>query len=597
MNYIGAGPLVSLVATAFLAVVLFAAFGFGRSLIGMFEWPVAVWHRGETAVASVGLGLAMLSMGIFLLAVGGVFNKPTASLLILSGVFLALFWLKRVEAPRVQETLGEAPQIFWAAAVAVFSLAWLQALAPATAMDALAYHLYLPKEFLRLGRMEFLPLTRESLWPFNTEMLFMLGMLFQGTALAQLFHWVFFPLTALAVYFFTLRVYGVMPAAWAMIFFIFTPVVFAQSGAPYVDLSLAFFVFMAVSTFLMSEKVAGVKPYILSGLFCGAAVGSKYLGLGPFLILLFFILIRSRLNLRKTSYFLLSCGVVGSTWYWRSWWVAGNPFFPFFHTIFNRGYYVDIDAGVSMGGGPAAFLLFPWNVSLYPNAFGGQMLGALFLLLLPAALPLARRSRPVSRYLAAFGFLYVAFIFTQSQHVRFLVAAAPFLSIGATAGFLYARSRGGIFKAAAVATVAALLFIHAGIFLYRVKNIWPVAAGRIDAETWLKENERSYKGYDYIRRHAAPEEKFLNAAEVRYFYAPEDRRITHLFQENVRLRAQTIPIVRYLESEKFDGIWVTDLSDPEILQFIRSHRYELVFSYEAREKPDTFRNFIYKKSS
>ena len=424
----------------------------------------------------------------------------------------------------------------------------------------------------------------------------MVGLLFQGTAAAQLFHWIFYPLTAGAVYLCARRYYGPRTALWAACFFIFTPAVFAQSGYPYVDLSLAFFIFLSVYAFLAARESGDSKMYALAGLFCGGAMGVKFLGLGCLLILFPLVFWESRFNLKKSFLFLGAAVLAGGAWYAKSWILAGNPVYPLFHGFFGgHGWAVQMDEGAGMGKNPAAFLFFPWNITMRPNAFGGQTLGALFLLLTPALLLERREIRPVSRCLALFTFGYTAFLFTQSQQARFFIAVTPFLSIAAAVGFARATAGGRLLRGVASGITAIILMLHLGIFVYRLRDVWPVVLGRQPAQAWLAEHERSFRGFDYLRNHVSADATVLNAAEVRYFYAPQNLRITHWPQAMVEFHKQGVSAEKYLQRHGFDYLWVSNTPEPAIAAYLEKKGYVPVFHYDFTEKPDIFWNVIYKK--
>src|SRR3989338_7836769 len=72
--------------------------------------------------------------------------------------------------------------------------------APEIGNDALAYHLYHPKIFIQDHSIGYIPFTRESLWPYLTQMLFTLGLLFKSVTLAKMFNFLYGILAVLAVY-------------------------------------------------------------------------------------------------------------------------------------------------------------------------------------------------------------------------------------------------------------------------------------------------------------------------------------------------------------------------------------------------------------
>lgn len=594
MEYIAAGPQVSLYAALLLILALGAAVRFGRMVLGFFTLPVL--RRGEVFLFSIALGLLAQSLGLLGLGVAGLLSRTAVGALYL--IFFAAPFL--VRASGAAQAVESVRWSLWDRAMAcglvfVFFLAFVDALRPSTGVDALAYHLYIPEEFLRIGRMDFLPLTRESLWPFNTEMLFMAGLLFQGTALAQLFHWIFYPLIAMAVYLLVRRFYGSKQALWAAVFFVMTPAAFAQSSYPYVDLSLAFFVFLSVYAFLLpggSPSRAG--DYALCGVFCGAAIGTKLLGLGCFGLLFLMAAYRARWNLKVLGVFAGLTLMVGGGWYLRSWVLAGNPVYPFFHSFFGgHGWFIAMDQNVGMGNGWKAFLLFPWNTAMFPVKFGGQMIGPLFLMLVPALFYPFRLPRSHSRDMIIFTLAFTIFLFTQSQHMRFYIAVAPFLAVGAGVAWTQIMGQTSLARYASALAVGAVLLMHTGIYVHRTQKAWPVVLGKIEARDWLTQHERSFKGFDYIQKHVAPDAKVFNGAEVRYFYAPLTHRIVHHPQIDVGLKKAGVLLGDYLKKNDFDCIWISDSSDPAMSDFVKTHGYQPVFEYTFTEKPDTFYNQIY----
>ncbi|MBI3316164.1 MAG: glycosyltransferase family 39 protein, partial [Candidatus Omnitrophica bacterium] len=327
---------------------------------------------GEGTLFSLALGLAALSLFMLGLGLLGLVTKLHA--LALLGFFLVLpWWLEK--GKRFSFSWASGASIPFLLMLFAFFLSWLNTTLPPIGNDALAYHLADPKDFILHGRVHPIPLSRESLWPYQTEMLFMLGLLLQGTSLAQALHWVFYPLTAFSIYAFGARFLGRREAVFGALVFVFTPVVFALSGEAYVDLGLTFFIFLSFYAFLLKDTLGELKASLVSGLFCGAALATKYSGLNAAVILTVFWLWRKPVSLKSALYFILSALAVSGVWYLRSYWILGNPVYPFFSNFFGgRGFEFGIQSSLGTGNGVDSFLLLLWDMTFYPKLFGGDVL-------------------------------------------------------------------------------------------------------------------------------------------------------------------------------------------------------------------------------
>lgn len=604
MEYVSGGPLVSLWAVVCLALTFWACHRTGALLADRLGLCQSSLVGGEFHLFSIGLGLIAFSLSILAAGLSGVLTTVSAYGILIIFIILPFFFKGGspgafLDRAATGESGGRVRLILTILSLVALGLSMLQALTPANGVDALAYHLYLPKEFILNKRIFFLPLTRESLWPLQNEMLFTLGLLLQGTATAQLFHWMFYPLSAAAIYLLARRFYDKQTAMLASAIFLLTPFTFAQASYAYVDICLTFFIFVAVYAFLLADTSDSKRFLFLSGLFSGAAAGTKFLGLDCALILFVFILVRFYRKPDRILVFLSGCAAVAAVWYLRSWWIAGNPVYPLYPRFFNgHGYEIDIAAGVGLGKDLLAFLLFPWNMTMYPVSFGGQMLGPLYLLFLPSLIMCVKKIKSHSRYLLIFAVSYCFILFQQSQQARFYISLTPFMAIGTAYGFYHVLLRRGRFvRVLSVAILIAGFCFYLGQFIYRTRDAWAVVSGSESPENYLLTHERSFRGYRSIQENVRPGEKLLNAAEVRYFYAPSDRDIRHLTQVNVALRSTKKGLTQYLNEENFDTIWLVQDSPKELFDYIEAHFYQLLHTYTFKEKPDYFQYSLFRRPS
>ena len=279
----------------------------------------------------------------------------------------------------------------------VFAFSLAGALAPAIGNDSLAYHLYHPRIFIETHSIAHIPHTRESLWPYLTEMLFTLGMLVKGPVVSKLLHYVFGVLSTIAVFCFARRFLGRKEGLIAAALFYLAPCIFMQASYAYIELALCFYVFGSFYLFFIWEKERNLWYLVLSGLFMGLAISTKILAgmaLIPILLLLAFNLVQTQVTVRKAFKvciaFLIPIFLSSFIWYLRSFMITGNPVYPFMQSLFGGGwtgydlseYVSQVDLGHSQG--IIGFLRLPWDLVMNVGSFGpGEQIGFLFLALFP----------------------------------------------------------------------------------------------------------------------------------------------------------------------------------------------------------------------
>jgi len=607
MEFLTSGPLASGWATFLVLVVLGGLAWFGGWILALVGYAPEVGPAnarveteltpGEFWLFGAASGLFFFSSAILLLGTFGFLTKTSALLLVL-GLYLAPF-LVRTEVmvfPAVSRFFFKPHVLFTVCFGAALLLSWVSALAPPTGTDSLSYHLTHPKLFILNKGISYLEGTRESLWPYLTEMLFTFGLRVEGTTLATLFHWIFYGLTAAAVYLFGCRFFDESSGKLAALIFLFTPAAFAQAGHAYVDLSLAFFVFLGAYAFLVYVRTGAARFAFLAGALCGAAAGVKFLGLGACALLGVLTFFPKGPRVKACFLFLLGACLAGGFWYLRSWWVLGNPVYPFFPEFFaGHGFHSDI-AEEGMGRGVTAFLVLFWNLTFYPNSFGGEILGPFYLMFLPLLLFTLKDFKAIYVYILIFAAAYAGFIFTQSQQARFFLSVAPLLAMGAGAAVRKLRAvEGKALKGAARLFFISVLALHAGIFVYRTRDAWGVALGRTGAVEYLATHERSFKGYQFLESRVKTGEKVLNSAEPKYFYGSLRGMVINAPSLRRSLDKVGMTLTQYLDEQKFDYIWLLHGFNPELFGYVRSRGYEEIYHYEFVEKPVTFRYSIWAR--
>lgn len=342
----------------------------------------------------VGLGLALL--GLILLALGAV-----------NGYWSWLIWLLAVAGVLFNgkafltnlRAIKQAWPATWAGRLLVVFIgltllsAFLHALTPPTAWDALVYHLTGPKLYIQAHHLhQDLDLAYLG-FPQWGSMLFTWSILLVGSLLAQLMHWLFMMLTLALL---PALVKPLVPGrSWlAAGFLVAVPSAVLLAGWAYVEW-LTMFAGLAAFICLLhvqeSQKPEGLA--LLAGAATGLAVAAKYnsaglaLGLGLWAIWV----LRSP---RLIGLFVLGGTLALGPYLLKNLILTGNPVYPFFLP----GKYWDSLRAYWYGrpgtGLPFWTVLFaPWDMMAW-GIEGAQLtgkvsynatIGPLFLLLIPFA--------------------------------------------------------------------------------------------------------------------------------------------------------------------------------------------------------------------
>lgn len=353
----------------------------------------------------------------------------------------------------------------------LFALAFCLSLAPPNGADydSLVYHLAVPSQYLRAGKVVELPYDHHSYFPMSLEMLYALGLWARGAVFAKLFHWLMLPLGALALIAIGKRGGSARGGLIGAVLYASTPLITQEATTAYIDLGFAAFTFLAVLCLASAFESRSRLDFALCGAFCGFCLGTKYFGALVFGFLGLYLLISGFKNaierpqlVRNALFFAIPALLFGSFWYARNIFWTGNPVFPFAFGLFGgRGWdaemarlYDESQAIYGFGRTPFDLLLLPWRLAMAPLNYGqpfwplaatppgGTLTGAFEVpgLLLssfvgPAlvalgfpALFLKPKPRPIAICAALFTFLF-AFWFLTSQQVRYLIPSLGMLAL------------------------------------------------------------------------------------------------------------------------------------------------------------------------
>ena len=489
----------------------------------------------ELLLLSFGFGAGFLALGILVIGLTGLLYKwPVLIVLILLFILLrreakecitdSIFWLRRA----LSGSFSTFERILLMFIALVWGISLAGALSPILGMDALSYHMRDPKLFIRAHKIMTIPYTRDSVWPFLIQMLFTLGILLKGFILGKLFNFVFGIFSILSIYVLCRRYWPRLNSITAAAIFATIPAIFTSSMYAYTDLAVIFYTLLAFLTFLFWDKSRDNKWFYISAIFCGFLLGIKITSATvPALILVFYLfnalLAKNKLkdifiiSLSYMGLVVLTCGI----WYIRSWIIYGNPIYPFASYLFSGfGYPEDIlryHTTSGIGIGVLQYIKMLWPLTMDPNKFGGESIGAVFLIFLPLLVFLKKPTRFI-RYLLFVVFALYTSWFIVYQYTRFLYPALAFMSILVAYLYFEVCAQDKFLKKLTALAILLLLSYGAALSFYHNFDKIPVALGFESNKDFLSKHERTYRMAEFVNNNLPQDAKILTINEVRLFY-------------------------------------------------------------------------------
>ena len=231
----------------------------------------------------------------------------------------------------------------------------LYALTPPIQSDAMRYHLAAPQEFLKNGRIGFLPLNAFSNFPLLMQMHYMLALGARAPEAAQLMHMSVLAaavlVAAAACRRFAAPLFPNVPAfrsdpaiALAAILAAAMPTAFITSAWPFADHALTLFVVAAVQAVAVGlfSGADARRPLALAGLMAAGAIGAKYTAL-PLMAALAALAVFAWAMQRPKRFwpgamFGLVLGVaLSAPWFARNFAETRNPVYPVANASFGWG--------------------------------------------------------------------------------------------------------------------------------------------------------------------------------------------------------------------------------------------------------------------
>jgi len=229
---------------------------------------------------------------------------------------------------------------------------------PPVCRDSLTHHLAVPKLYLKHGGMYEIPSVIFSYYPMNVDLFYLIPLYFGNDIIPKYIHFFFALLTAFMVNGYLKKRTNSLFALFGALFFLSIPVIVKLSITVYVDLGLIFFSTASIiSIFNWMQSGLKLKNLVVSAVFCGLALGTKYNALIVFFLLTMFVMYASsrvsgaeepggsKLKTGKNNsmkallfgvLYIIAVLLVFSPWMIRNYIWTKNPVYPLYQGVFSR---------------------------------------------------------------------------------------------------------------------------------------------------------------------------------------------------------------------------------------------------------------------
>lgn len=270
----------------------------------------------------------------------------------------------------------------------------LTLLPPFEAFDGLAYHLAQPARVLQDGGLR--AVDNPHFWfPNVTENVYLWALAFRSERATQLIHLVWGMLSALLLWHWAVRVWGIEIGRNTLLLLAAIPSLPLLASWAYADMALVFYATATLYS-LSYFQALNIPGWLrISGVVAGLAMTVKYTSftvpLASGLLILYWRRKSLSQALMHASQFSLIAVTIASAWYIRNAIIMGNPFYPF---VFGGRYWDSFraewfaGAGTGIGWDVLQIVSLPLTAVLGyrdRNFFDGRI-GPIFLILAPLAL-------------------------------------------------------------------------------------------------------------------------------------------------------------------------------------------------------------------
>jgi hypothetical protein len=489
-------------------------------LFGSFFTLAVAWMLGNICLRrlpvpwtiALAVGAAAESGIVFLLLVCGVGNR--VSFILLGAVCLPVFWWLGRGSARLADPVkarADGVSVYLAGAALAFygALYLINALAPELEPDAIAYHLGLTSEYVRLGgfpsRVGFYEMLPQGL-----EMLFVPAFAFGQHSAARLVHCAFL-LASVPLMLRIARRLELPEGAGlaAAVLYFCAPVIGITGTSAYTDAGEVFFTLATFYALLVWRDTRDVRYLAPAGITAGFCYAVKFPGgLVAMLALAFVVAAERGMHARQLALLAGAALAVAAPWILRDVVMTGNPVAPLFNSLFPNPYFhpsMERDLAAALGSWQG---VPPWRVPyelMVGGTFAGTM-GPVFFALPLGLLALRKRAGRLCWMAAAL----LALPWFWNTGARFLMPALPFLALA----LALALPRQALWACVALQAVACwpqVVGLYHREYTWRLERIPWRAALRIQPEqAYLSSLQPAYRVARLVQDNTQPGERIFS---------------------------------------------------------------------------------------
>ncbi len=455
-------------------LILAAATGIGLQLLRLLR--VQPGDAPERLVFGVGLGLGFLSILTLALGLIGFLSIGLWSILFVIGIAIGA-----KEIHRLCRDLGTGiaqsfrrpnlATVIWVIIAIFFAMNLTPAFVPVSEYDMQEYHLGVPAQFFRAGKIFNVSDNVYAAFPENVENLYLLNMIVNdsargGAESAIILNVILTLLAAVGVRSLGKRLFAVpsppngestaTAGDYAAAIFYLWPAVITQLSSAYVEAGLIFYSIAAVLavTHALSNRTSPERRgeryawALLAGLMTGLAVGVKYQAAAFLFVPLGLLLLGDLIVCgdRRAKLIVLIAWSVGVFVAWGPWLIRdavwyGNPVYPLLYSVFGgHGWDAVKDAKWAHAHGPGEMSLAVFGQSVKETLISWKDMSPLFFIFIPFVVLCARKAAAAVLLLLGYCALFLILWFAFTQRIeRFAEPLMPFLAVLSGAGAFYLR--------------------------------------------------------------------------------------------------------------------------------------------------------------
>ena len=421
-----------------MVLLLLVTYGMGAPTLRLLR--VDHCSKSMILLLSIGLGFGIIAYVVFFLGILGLLYVRTAYILLAVLLIGAFPNVKRILSKLYKDrsavfnlSLSRLGIVTTLILVGYIVVNLIADLAPPANGDTLAGYLAVPKIWVQNHKVVEIPYLVYAYLPSNIPMLSTLGLLLKSDLLSQLISGFLMGILAMAtIYSFAREGFSRETSLTAAAIFYATPVVSWLSHSAKVDLGWTFFELLAIYTFFNFFSARGketTKWALLSGIFCGFSMGTKYASFSAIIIalgIIIKILVIDKKELGRTlkvlAHFLIPAVLIASPWYIRNYLFTGNPVYPVF-TFDLAG------KGCNQSSRIIEYFTIFWHMSMIHMSKGmSQPAGPIFIAFTPCLL-LLRKINYRIKFMLIYSLAFSILWYSQVQFTRHFLPALALLAI------------------------------------------------------------------------------------------------------------------------------------------------------------------------